>query len=313
MKANRLIFTPAAFATLAMALFLAACSSEEPADAPLAGGPVAAQVTAGISQTLTRISVGDDGSASFTTDDVIHVVANETSTYDYTLQSDGSWSAGSNPYYFQDLNSVSFQAWFASPNVSVETNNTINIDTKLQTLDDDGWNVNDILVSGAVQASVVGGASVDFTGENAFGHIMSQLVFTFKAGDGISNLTNLTGYTVKNVTTNATFNTLTCELTPGSITGNIAVTGITCTGTTHTAIPIILVPQTFTSASNKFALEVTYNSQTYKATLNAPTGGLQPGHSYAYTVTISNTELKVSTAQINKWQTGAGGSGEAIL
>lgn len=313
MKANRLIFTPAAFATLAMALSLAACSGEEPADAPLAGGPVAAQVTAGISQTLTRISVGDDGSASFTTDDVIHVVANETSTYDYTLQSDGSWSAGSNPYYFQDLNSVSFQAWFASPNVSVETNNTINIDTKLQTLDDDGWNVNDILVSGTVQASVVGGASVDFTGENAFGHIMSQLVFTFKAGDGISNLTNLTRYTVKDVITDATFNTLTCELTPGSIIGDISnnVNGeldaqVDCT-------PIILVPQTFTNASNNLTLEVTYNSQTYKATLTVPDNELQTGHSYAYTVTISNTGLKVSTAQINKWQTGAGGSGEAIL
>lgn len=316
MKANRLRFNPAAFATLTMAFALAACDNEELANDPLADGPVSAQVTAGISQTLTRVSAGDDGSASFTTDDIIHVVASGTSTHDYALQSDGTWSAGNNPYYFQDTNPVPFQAWFASPDVTVGTDNTIRVNTASQAVDDDGWNVNDILVSGTVQAGVDNGASVNFTGENAFSHIMSQLVFTFQRGDGISSLSTLTGYTVKDVFTDATLNTRTCILTPGSTTSNIAVTGITsASGTTYTAAPIILVPQTFTNASNEFNLEVTYNNQTYRATLNAPTYGLQPGYSYAYTVTIKNTGLEVSTAEIKSWQTdnSYNGSGDAVL
>lgn len=312
MKANRLRFGHAAFATLTMALALAACSNEEPANDPLADGPVAAQVTAGISQTLTRVSSGTP--ASFTDGDVIHVVADDR-TYDYTFNGI-SWSAGNNPYYFQDRNNVSFRAWFASPDVQVGTDNTIHVNTTSQGVDDDGWNINDILVSGTVASSVDNGATVSFTGNNAFSHIMSQLVFTFKKGDGISSLSTLTGYTVKDVITDATFNTLTCTLNAEAATGNIQITGITGeTSTEYPAAPIILVPQTFTSTSNKFNLEVAYNNQTYKAELYAPTGGLQPGYSYTYTVTISNTELKISTAQIKNWQTDGSydGTGDAVL
>lgn len=311
MKANRLKLNVAAFATLTMALALAACDNEELANDPLADGPVAAQVKAGISQTLTRVS-SSDNAASFTDGDEIHVVADDR-TYDYTFNS-STWSAGNNPYYFQDRNSVSFRAWFASPDATVETDNTIHVNTTLQDVDDDGWNVNDILVSGTVQASVDNGATISFTGDNAFSHIMSQLVFTFKVGDGITDLSYLTGYTVKDVITDATFNTLTCDLNGGTTTGNIQITGITgVTDMEYTAVPIILVPQTFTNTSNKFNLEVTYNGQTYKAGLNVPTGGLQPGYSYTYTVTIKNTELEVSTAEINTWTPSTGGSGDAVM
>lgn len=313
MKTNRLKWTPAIIMALTMAL--AACDNEELANDPLADGPVAAQVTAGISQTLTRVSAGNDGSAEFTEGDVIHVVANETSTYAYTLQADNSWSAGNNPYYFQDRNNVPFRAWFASPDVTVETGNTIHVNTTSQGVDDDGWNVNDILVSGTVESSVGNGATVSFTGNNAFSHIMSQLVFTFKAGDGISSLSTLTGYTVKEVITDATFNTLTCTLNEGTTTGNIQITGITgVTSIEYPAAPIILVPQTFTNTSNnKLNLEVAYNGQTYKAELKVPTNGLQPGYSYTYTVTIKNTGLEVSTAQIGKWNPGTPGTGDAVL
>lgn len=298
-----------------MALALAACDNEEPANDLLADGPVAAQVTAGIGHTLTRVSAGNDGSADFTEGDVIHVVANETSTYDYTLQGDNSWSAGSNPYYFHDRNNVSFQAWFASPDVRVETDNTIHVNTTSQDVDDDDWNINDILVSGTVESSVDNGATVSFTGNNAFSHIMSQLVFTFKTGDGITDLSNLTGYKVKEVITDATFNTLTCELTIGNNTGDISNNVIGESDKQVDCTPIILVPQTFTDASNKLNLEVTYNGQTYKAGLDAPTNGLEAGYSYTYTVTISNTGLKVSTADINSWKTDGyyNGTGDAVL
>ena len=63
---------------------LTACNKEM--DNPLADGPVAAQVTAGISQTLTRVSANANGiSASFTNGDIINVVADGSATYVYTL------------------------------------------------------------------------------------------------------------------------------------------------------------------------------------------------------------------------------------
>ena len=308
MKANRLKWTPAVI--MALTMTLAACSNEETVNDPLADGPVAAQVTAGIGQSMTRVSVDDNGSAEFTTGDVIHVVADRTSAYDYTLQGGGSWSAGSNPYYFQDRNSVDFQAWYADPALSTSAN-TITIDTQTQPIGSNRWNQWDILVTPEVTTTVENPV-INFTGSNAFSHIMTQLVFIFKAGNDIGDLSVLTGYTVKNVTTDATFNTQSCDLTTGSTTGDIAmpVTGeadnqVDCT-------PIIMVPQTVSGTLN---LEVTYNGQTYKAALNPPTGGLQAGYSYTYTVTVSNTGLEVGNATINDWLTNSDhdSSGNATL
>ncbi len=307
MKANRLKWTPAVI--MALTMTLGACSNEETENDPLADGPVAAQVTAGIGQSMTRVSVDDNGSAAFTTGDVIHVVAGGTATYDYTLQGGGSWSA-SNPYYFQNRDNVNFKAWYADPALP-PAGNEISIDTRTQTNSGNGWNQWDILVTPVVSTSV-SSPEINFTGENAFSHIMTQLVFIFKAGNDISNLSALTGYTVKDVTTDATFNTQSCDLTTGSTTGDIVmiVTGeadnqVDCT-------PIIMVPQTVSGTLN---LEVTYNGQTYKAALNPPTGGLQTGYSYTYTVTISNTGLEVGNATIGNWDQHADfdGSGEATL
>ena len=307
MKANRLKWTPAVI--MALTMTLAACSNEETVNDPLADGPVAAQVTAGISGTQTRVSVNGQ-SAEFTAGDVIHVVAGGTATYDYTLQGGGSWSAGSNPYYFQDRNSVSFRAWYADPALSTSAN-TITIDTQTQPIGSNGWNRWDILVTPVVSTSV-SSPEINFTGDNAFSHIMSQVSFVFKAGNDISNLSALTGYTVKDVTTDATFNTQSCDLTTGSTTGDIVMTVTGEADNQVNCTPIIMVPQTVSGTLN---LEVTYDGQTYKAALNPPTGGLQTGYSYTYTVTISNTGLEVGNATINDWLTddSINGSGEATL
>ena len=280
-----------------LALGLTACNKETD---PLADGPVAAQVTAGISQTLTRVSVANNGSASFTDGDEINVVANGSATYVYTLQDNGTtWSAGNNPYYFQDRGIVSFQAWYAAPDYK-ETDNEIEIDTRTQNVTD-GWNQWDILATPVVETDV-SSPTVAFTGADAFSHVMTQVTLVFKTGDGITDLTALTDYTLKSLTTDATFNTMDCTLTPRTTTGDITVTDISASGTEYTCTPLILVPQTVTGTID---LEVKYNDQTYKATLNAPEDGLfEAGHSYTYPVTISNTGLEIGNAEINDWQPG---------
>lgn len=299
------------YATAAALLSLAACNNDE-MNNPLADGPVAAQVTAGISRTMTRVSTDDSGAASFSKDDVIHVVANG-STYNYSY--DGTdWSAVSTPYYFQDRNDVTFRAWYADPSVEVNDENLISIDTHTQTYSETGWNYHDILATPGVKTTV-SNPTVSFTGDNAFRHIMSQLVFTFKAGDGIPDLSELRGYTLDEIVIGATFNTQNLELTAESYGGFIAITGIEdAAGEEYTAFPLILVPQTITSG--KLNLEVTYNGQAYEAELNVPEGDkLQPGYSYAYTVTISNTKLEVGNPAIENWQTlkDFNGTGDATL
>lgn len=140
------------FYTMQAAGLLASCTNDELADNPLADGPVAAQVTADISQTLTCVSA-NGVSASFTDGDEINVVADGNATYVYTLQDNGTtWSAGNNPYYFQGRGIVSFQAWYAAPDYK-ETDNEIEIDTKTQTVKD-GWNQWDILATPEVETVI---------------------------------------------------------------------------------------------------------------------------------------------------------------
>ena len=280
--------------TMLAAGLLASCTNDENLN-----GPVAAQITAGINQATTRVSV-DGNSASFTDGDKINVVAPDNNTYVYTLQSDGTWSDGNNPYYFQDTNPVSFQAWYAT---ATPQGATISIDTKTQTVTG-GWNQWDILVTPTVTASA-SSPTINFTGDYAFKHIMSQVALTFKAGDGISDLTSLTAYTLKGLVTNDTFNTQTCALENETATGDVTITGISgVSGPEYSATPLILLPQAVTN--NQIALEVTYNNQVYKANLTTPIGGLQEGYSYAYTVTIKNNGLEISDTEIEDWQPATG-------
>lgn len=289
-----------------LALALAACTNDGLQDNPLADGPVPLSVTADISAVATRVNIADGSAASFTSGDFIHVVASGRYQHDYELQTDGTWKAG-DPYYFQNTSSVSFQAWYASPHAMV-VNNTIDVKTAaLPPSDQTGkW---DILATPQVPANV-SSSSVSFTGTNAFAHVMTQLVFVFKAGtdDGVSDLTRLTGYKLCSVITDATFNTLSCTITPGTTTSDITVTGINDAAgkQQYEAAPLIVVPQT---PSGGITLEVYFDGNTYRASLTPPTGGWQGGYSYTYTVTTKNTALEVSNAEISGWKTDANFNG----
>ncbi len=294
----------------AAALAFTACSSNDDNIVDnTADAPVAAQITAGISngQTVTRISTTDEGSA-FAEGDVIHVVANGAVAYDYTLQG-SAWAPVTDPYYFQDRDDVAFQGWYAAIDA---TDNSIGINTTEQTINGDGWNEWDILVTPTVTTSV-SSPTVNFTGDNAFAHIMTQVTLAFTAGDGIDDLTALSQYTLKSLTTGATFDAQSCTLTAGSDIADIAQDVTGATGTEYTCTPIILVPQDI--ADGTIVLEVTYNSQTYTADLTLPSDAtaLADGTHYTFNVTINNTGLKVDGAEIANWATTDTQSSDATM
>ncbi len=308
------------------ALLLGAGCSNDDMDGVLADGPVAAQVTADISdgQAVSRVSITSTSgnSASFTENDEIHVVAAGSETYDYTLQSDGSTWTADTPYYFQDFTSVSFRGWYAVPTVAeteavteteAGTESSISIDTSTQTTDaTTGWNAWDILATPAVSAYAIS-PTVRFTGVNAFQHVMSQVTFTFTAGDGVSDLEALKGYTLKNLITDAAFDTQACTLAAGSTTGDITQSVSATSETTELACtPVILVPQ---DVDGKLTLEVTYNDLVYTAELSLPSSAtaLTAGTHYTFTVSIDNTGLTIGSATIETWTTIPDRAGEATF
>lgn len=280
---------------------LAACTNDDLQDNPPADGPVPLNITADISAVATRVN-DNNGSASFTVSDKIHVVAENQGQYDYFLQSDNTWKAWSDPYYFQNTTPVNFRAWYAPDGaIELSADNAIPIDTKQQTITNN-WNKWDILATPEVTAGV-SNPSINFTGDKAFQHVMCQVAFTFIAGTdaGIPDIKGLSVYTLKDVITDAKFDQRSCTLIPGSTTGDItgsAQNPGSTSVTSYTTIPFIVVPQ---EPAGSRSLEVKYNYNTYKTNLTIPPGGWKPGHSYIYTITIRNTGLEISNASIAGW------------
>lgn len=292
-----------------LALALAACTNDGLQDDPLADGPVALSVTADISTVATRAqsTVFDNGDPIgifpyTSTTEMEAAQANKLYTYS------GSAFTSTAPYYFQDRDTKYFHAYYPFNASLTAESHTITIDTRAtnQTTETLGetsisWRKNDYLFASA-QTSV-STPSVAYAGNNAFRHVMSQLVFTFLAGtnDGIANLQALTGYKIDTpLTMDGTFDAATGTVTLGSSGKESLEMGITgASGTSIECTPLILLPQAITDGSIK--LVVTYNNVDYSAGLTIPTSDLKPGNSYSYTVTIKNKGLEISQAQISKW------------
>ena len=292
-----------------LALGLTACNKEM--DNPLADGPVALSVTADINQVATRATA-----TAFENNDQIGIFpiksdALETGQANKTYTYNGSTFTSANPYYFQDRGMVTFNAYYPYDATLTATDYTIDINTraeyqKSETIEGTNieWRTNDYLYASA-ETNVIE-PSVSYTGDNAFNHVMTQVVFVFNAGtdDSVSDLSALGGYKIATpLVMDGSFDAVTGKVTPDADAKaeEIEMTVAGSAATELSAAPLILVPQTVTGT---IALEVTYNGQTYKANLTAPTDGFKAGHSYTYPVTISNTGLEIGNAEINDWQPG---------
>lgn len=299
-------------------LSFAACTNDEMND-PLADGPVAMTFTAGIDAVATRVS--SEGTA-FTEGDKVGIVPMKDGNVEteqnnrlYTY-GDGKFTANP-PYWFQDREPMTFNAYYPY-DAKLPENGVITIDTKTenQTAEEEAvakdWRKNDYLF--ASNTANVETPEVSFTGDNAFGHVMSKFTLTLEAGDGIENLQALTGYTLGDLKLKGSFDVTT---------GNIGLTDDTTekitmdvtdpTGTTITCEPLILLPQGIDSG--KLSLTVHYNGQDYHAELSLPESvenKLLPGYHYSYTVKVSNTALKITDVSITGWTT-VTGTGEAIM
>lgn len=304
-----------------LALGLTACNKET--DNPLADGPVALSVTADICQVATRATA-----TAFEDKDPIGIFPKKNDALDaeqanrlYTYN--GSTFTGTKPYYFQDRGMVTFNAYYPYNAALTAENHAIDIDTraeyqKSENIGETGitWRTNDYLFASAETNAIE--PSVSYTGDKAFNHVMTQVVFVFNAGtdDGVSDLYALSGYKIATpLVMDGSFDAATGKATPDAdaTAEEIAMTVAGSSATELRADPLILLPQAI--SGSKLKLEVTYNSQTYQAELNAPTAGLQAGYSYTYTVTIKNTGLEIEYTNIQDWVTDQdfNGTGDATL
>ena len=293
MKTTKCLFLAAA------ALTLTACSND---DENLNGGPVAAQVTAGIGGVQTRASgtVWENGDAIG-----ISTTSQSQTSYvnmKYTTSGDGNFTHAAelggedSGMFFQDADEiVTFRAYYPFHGSEYTDAGTI---SDVTTDDQTKQSTFDFLFATGATASK-SQPTVCFNNtvkENtSFTHRMSRLVLNFIAGPDV-DLADLSKYTLSGLSMTGSFDTATGE---AKATGTASDLTMDATGITSSSL--ILFPQAVTEAT----LKVVLGGQNYTATLTFSKAnavqGLESGYSYKYNVTIYKEELNITEANIEPW------------
>lgn len=282
------------FAFAALALVLVSCSND---DENLNDGPVAAKFIADITP-VTRVN--SEG-AEWTEGDRIGVTGAGFTNVPY-LRENGLFVTDGTTIYFNDTETYTFHAYYPYQ----AEGGTVTVSTAA---DKQGPGIDFLFASGATGDTH--NPTVSFTGDHAFKHCMSLIKFTFKAGDGISfSETDPAGYTLYGLKHEGTFDTAT---------GTTAVTAISNTPITMqlggaTTSQVIILPQ---EVNSSLELKVSFNGQSYKATLKLPetptANFYTAGYAYTYIVTLNNKDIEVSDPTINPWKPGDSNDASATL
>ena len=282
------------FAFAALALVLVSCSND---DENLNDGPVAAKFIADITP-ATRVN--SEG-AEWTEGDRIGVTGAGFTNVPY-LRENGLFVTDGTTIYFNDTETHTFHAYYPYQ----AEGGTVTVSTAA---DKQGPGIDFLFASGATGDTH--NPTVSFTGDHAFHHCMSLIKFTFKAGDGIIfNEMEPASYTLGGLKHEGTFDTAT---------GTTAVTAaaespITMQLGGATTSQVIILPQEVTIPLD---LSVSYNGQSYKATLKLPAtptaNFYTAGYAYTYIVTLNNKDIEVSDPTINPWKPGDSNDASATL
>lgn len=273
------------FAFAALALTLAACNND---NENLNDGPVAAKFIADITPATRVNSEGTD----WTDGDRIGITGAGFINIPYVRES-GQFVPEDKTIYFNDTETKTFNAYYPYQ----FDGGTVTVSTAA---DKQGTGIDFLFASGATGDTH--NPTVSFTGDHAFHHCMSLIKFTFKAGDGLSfNETEPAGYTLGGLKHEGTFDTAT---------GTTAVTEaaespITMQLGGATTSQVIILPQGVTTSLD---LTVSFNGQSYKATLKLPetptANFYTAGYAYTYNITLSNKGITVEEPEITPWEPG---------
>lgn len=140
-----------------------------------------------------------------------------------------------------------------------------------------------------------------------FKHSMCRIILNFKAGEGVSALSDIT-YTLGGVKMDGTFNVSTgvAEVTQGV---NAKDLTIEVSQADEMKSALILFPGQM-GASQKYSLQVVMNGMTYEcADIQVVPNGedTKPGYSYSQNVTLDKTRMTVEASTITPWEDVSGG------
>lgn len=288
----------------AATLALAACTNDNDPAMP-DNGPVAAQVNASIEGTLTRA-----GGTAWAEDDCIGIstVGSGLTQYEnIPYRYDGSvFSYTDVAIYFQDAQeTVTFNAYYPFGGTAGSMPAAIDATTSAADQTADKQPKIDFLFANGATGSKAD-PTVDFIGDHAFRHCMSQITLTFIEGTDMSfDGNSLSSYTLKGVKLSGTFDPATGTAQPkgdAQAEGlDVELTDVTVESAQYTAPSVILFPQ---EMGGQIGLEVTVNGQTYKAKLTIPDSkqALEAGNNYTWPVTVSKTGMSVGQAEIVGWK-----------
>ena len=280
------------FAFAALALTLAACNND---NENLNDGPVAAKFIADITPATRVNSEGTD----WTDGDCIGITGAGFINIPYVRES-GQFVPEDKTIYFNDTETKTFNAYYPYQS----DGGTVTVNTAA---DKQGPGIDFLFASGAKGSTR--SPEVSFTDktdkggeDNSFHHCMSLIKFTFKAGDGIIfNGMEPASYTLGGLKHEGTFDTAT-GMTAVTAAANSPI-NMQLNGAT--ASQVIILPQGVTIPLD---LSVSYNGQSYKATLKLPetptANFYTAGYAYTYNITLNNKDIEVGEPTITPWKDG---------
>lgn len=288
----------------AATLALAACTNDNEPTAP-DNGPMAAQVNASIEGTTTRASgtewaVGDQIGISSVSSGLTQY---ENIPYRY----DGSEFSPTDVaiYYQEAQEQVTFNAYYPFDG----STGTMPASIPATTTADDQTaekqpKIDFLFANGAMGSKA--NPTVNFTGNNAFHHCMSQITLTFIEGSDMNFPGSLSGYKLKGLKLSGEFNSSNgTTQTKGEMADlDIELSDVETENVDnknqYTASPVILYPQ---DMNGTIGIEVTVDGETYSATLTIPGNkkALEAGNNYTWPVTVSKTGMSVGQAEIWDW------------
>ena len=257
----------------ATALTLAACTNDEMTTAT--DGKVALKVNASIGTVDTRV-VG----TQWTTGDQIGISTEEgTGTYykNVCYEWDGSsfTTSPNNAIFFETSETVTFHAYYPYKGSADYTGVSTAADNQTTA---NQPKIDFLYASGATASKDK--PTVNFTGDHAFIHRMSQITLTFIEGDGM-DLDDSWSYTLGGLKLQGTFFPQTGNATADDVTAaplTVNLTEVQPTSGSYIAPSLILFPQEVTS----IPITVTVGGQGYTATLSVKDGKLQSGNNYTW-------------------------------
>lgn len=301
----------------ATALSLAACSSDDE-NMGVNDGPVAAQITAGINDVLTRASgqswEANDaiGISTYTPDDGTATLTNYANKKYVTTAGNGTFTresgAEASGIFFQDADeTVYFRAYYpfqGTDGTDVET--ITGITTSDQSAQED---FDFMFAEGATASKDAPTIKFDETSNTTdarFKHMMTRLILNIttdaNSGFSVSDISDGT-YFLSGVVHSGSFDTATgTAAATGSTTPDYwEITNYTSVANNVRTCSLILYPQSNASLTFKATIDgQDYTSEAFTPALNAST-------SYEYDITIKKTGVTVSDCTIVGWGTPVNG------